>query len=135
MIRGLCLTTAVVVGVLGGTGLAIYGGPALAASACMDPEVPAMPDGKTAERQAVIDAAAAVKSYVAKSDEYQTCLNSEYEAYVKGLAAQKPPGKMDPKVNSEREAKINANQKAKENLGKAYGTTAAAYRQAHPAGK
>jgi len=132
MKSGLWLSTAVVVGVLGGAALGVFGGSAFAASACMDPMVPMMPDGKTAERDAVIAAAAAVKTYVAQSDEYQNCLNAEYEAYVKGLATQKPPGKLDPKVNAEREGKITANQKSKETLGAAYGATAAAYRQAHP---
>jgi hypothetical protein len=56
----------------------------------------------------------------------------EYKAYVDGLKAQKPPGKADPKVNTEREQKITANQKSKETLGAAYGATATAYRQAHP---
>jgi len=132
MRRGLYLSTAVLVSMLGGAGLAMFGGSALAASACMDPMVPPMPDGKTAERDAVIAAAAAVKTYVAQSDEYQMCLNMEYEAYVNELKAQKPPGKADPKMNAEREAKITANQKSKETLGAAYGKTAAAYRQAHP---
>ena len=132
MMRGLCLSTAVVVGILGGTGLAVFGGAALAASACMQPMVPEMPDGKTAERDAVIAAANAVKTYVSQSDEYQNCLNMEYATYVNELKAQKPPGKADAKVNTEREAKITANQKSKETLGAAYGKTAAAYRQAHP---
>ncbi len=123
MTRGLCLSTAALV--------AMLAVPALAQeSACMTPMSPAMPDGKTADRDAVIAAAAAVKTFVAQSDEYQNCLNAEYEAYVNKVKADK--GKMDPKVNTAREAKITANQTAKENLGKAYTATAAAYRQAHP---
>ena len=35
-------------------------------------------------------------------------------------------------MNSEREAKITANQKKKEEVGKAYGATAAAYKAANP---
>ena len=123
MIRGLCLSTAALV--------ALLAVPAMAQeSACMTPVSPTMPDGKTADRDAVIAAAAAVKTFVSQSDEYQSCLNAEYEAYVKKVATDK--GKMDPKVNTAREAKITANQTAKENLGKAYTATAAAYRQAHP---
>jgi len=96
-----------------------------------------MPDGKTAARAEIIAAAGATKEFVAKSDEYQSCLNAEYETTVKAaLAAKKAKEKgkeVDAaKLNSEREAKISANQKKKEEVGKAYGATAAAFKQANP---
>ena len=64
--------------------------PALAQSACMEPAAPTMPDGKTAARAEIIAAAGAAKEFITKSDEYQGCLNAEYEATVKtGQAAAK----------------------------------------------
>src|SRR4029450_9976666 len=109
--------------------------PAMAQSACMEPAPPTMPDGKTAPAADGRAAAGGVRAFVAQSDEYQKCLNDEYAATVKtGQAAAK--AKKEPfdatKLNSDREAKIAANQKKKEELGQAYGATAAAYRQAHP---
>ena len=104
--------------------------PALAQSACMEPAAPTMPDGKTAARAEIIAAAGAAKDFVTKSDDYQNCLNAEYAETVKKLTAEK--AKVDPKMNSEREAKITANQKKKEEVGKAYGATAAAYKAANP---
>jgi hypothetical protein len=105
--------------------------PALAQSACMEPTTPAMPDGKTAGRDQIIAAAGAAKEFMTKSDEFQGCLNAEYEAQVTALKAKKEPFDAT-KMNAAREARITANQKKKEDVGKAYGATAAAYKQANP---
>ena len=108
--------------------------PALAQSACMEPAVPTMPDGKTAAREEIIAAAGAAKEFMTKSDEFQGCLNAEYETSVNAMKAEaakdKKKGVDATKMNAEREAKITANQKKKEDVGKAYGATAAAYKQA-----
>ena len=112
--------------------------PALAQSACMEPAVPTMPDGKTAARAEIIAAAGAAKEFMAKSDEYQGCLNAEYEAAVNAgqAAAKEKKIAFDAKqLNKDREAKITANQKKKEDVGKAYGASATAFKQANPAGK
>ena len=111
--------------------------PALAQSACMEPAEPKMPDGKTAARAEIIAAAGAAKEFITKSDEYQACLNAEYEVTAKAAAEAakaKDKSKMvdTVKLNSEREAKITANQKKKEVVGQAYGATAAAYKAANP---
>ena len=108
--------------------------PAFAQSACMEPATPTMPDGKTAARAEIIAAAGAAKEFITKSDAYQSCLNAEYEAAVKtGQAAAKE--KKQPfdatKLNKDREDKIAANQKKKEEVGQAYGATAAAYKAAN----
>jgi hypothetical protein len=108
--------------------------PAVAQSACMEPATPTMPDGKTAARAEIIAAAGMAKEFMTKSDEYQGCLNAEYETNVKtGQAAAKE--KKQPfdatKMNKEREDKIAANQKKKEQVGQAYGATAAAYKAAN----
>lgn len=109
--------------------------PALAQSACMEPAVPTMPDGKTAARAEIIAAAGAAKEFMTKSDEYQGCLNAEYETTVNKMKADaaKDKTKLDAtKINADREAKITANQKKKEEVGKAYGAAAAAFKQANP---
>jgi hypothetical protein len=104
--------------------------PAMAQSACVEPTAPTMPDGKTAAREQIIAAAGAAKEFITKSDEYQGCLNAEYEAAVNAAKAKKEP--LDAtKMNADREAKITANQKKKEEVGAAYGATAAAYKQAN----
>ncbi len=108
--------------------------PAVAQSACMEPAVPSMPDGKTAARAEIIAAAGMAKEFMTKSDEYQGCLNTEYEANVKtGQAAAKEKKQSfdATKMNKEREDKIAANQKKKEEVGQAYGATAAAYKAAN----
>ena len=109
--------------------------PALAQSACMEPAVPTMPDGKTAARAEIIAAAGAAKEFMTKSDEYQGCLNAEYEAAVNAgqAAAKEKKQPFDAKqLNAAREAKITANQKKKEDVGKAYTASATAYKQANP---
>ena len=109
--------------------------PAVAQSACMEPAVPTMPDGKTAARAEIIAAAGAAKEFMSKSDEFQGCLNAEYEAAVNAMKAEAAKDKSKAadatKLNSDREAKITANQKKKEDVGKAYGATAAAYKAAN----
>ena len=109
--------------------------PAVAQSACMEPTVPTMPDGKTAARAEIIAAAGAAKEFMSKSDEFQGCLNAEYEAAVNAMKAEAAKDKSKAvdatKLNSDREAKITANQKKKEDVGKAYGATAAAYKAAN----
>lgn len=133
MRRGLCLLT-VAMAALAAPALM----PALAQSACMEPAAPTMPDGKTAARAEIIAAAGAAKEFVTKSDDYQTCLNAEYAATVKAaLEAVKAKDKSKPPVDAkaldtERQAKITANQKKKEEVGQAYGATAAAYKAANP---
>ena len=108
--------------------------PAVAQSACMEPTVPSMPDGKTAARAEIIAAAGSAKEFMTKSDEYQGCLNAEYETSVKtgqAAAKEKKQGFDATKLNKEREDKIAANQKKKEDVGKAYGASAAAFKAAN----
>ena len=44
---------------------------------CNKPEVPLLPDGNTADLQAMIDGQKAVKTYVAGTEAYLECLNVE----------------------------------------------------------
>ena len=109
---------------------------ALAQSACMEPASPTMPDGKTAARAEIIAAAGAAKDFITKSDEYQGCLNAEYEAAVNAMKAEAAKDKSKAvnakQLNSDREAKIVVNQKKKEEVGKAYTASATAFKQANP---
>ena len=111
--------------------------PALAQSACMEPAVPTMPDGKTAARAEIIAAAGMAKDFMSKSDEYQNCLNAEYEAAVNAMKAEAAKDKSSRRstprqLNTDREAKILVNQKKKEEVGKAYTASATAFKQANP---
>lgn len=45
--------------------------------ACEYPERPALPDGNTATKQAMIDAQTAVKAFLAAIDEYLDCIEQE----------------------------------------------------------
>jgi hypothetical protein len=107
--------------------------PAIAAApdaACKEPTSPAMPNGKTAPAKDVIAAANAVKAYVAASDAYQECLKEAVEKMETDAKTNKV--EVDAKLKSNLEAKGDANQAKKEQLGAAYAATAAAYRTAHP---
>ena len=110
--------------------------PALAQSACMEPAVPTMPDGKTAARAEIIAAAGMAKEFMSKSDDYQLCLNTEYEAAVNAMKAEAAKDKSKAvnakQLNADREAKIVVNQKKKEEVGKAYTASATAFKQANP---
>src|SRR5262249_39044630 len=112
----------------------VIAAPAMAAavdtSACMEPAMPKMPDGKTAPAKDIIAAANAVKAFVAQSDIYQQCLNDiEDKAEA---AAKENKAELDPKIKAEIEGKHDPNQNNKERLGALYSATAAAYRTAHP---
>jgi len=51
-----------------------------AAAACEKPTAPAIPDGATADEDAMIDAQHAVKDYMAKADQYLDCVVNENKA-------------------------------------------------------
>jgi hypothetical protein len=76
------------------------------------------------------------KEFMSKSDEYQGCLNAEYEAAVNAMKAEAAKDKSKAvdatKMNKDRELKITVNQKKKEEVGKAYTASATAFKQANP---
>lgn len=125
MIRRICLSAAALV---------MLAAPAFAAAApdaaCKEPSSPTMPDGKTVPAAEIIKAANAVKAYVAESDLYQQCIKDVVEKMDAEATKNKVP--VDAKVKADLEAKGDANQAKKEQLGAAYAATAAAYRAAHP---
>jgi hypothetical protein len=71
----------------------------LALAECVKPDAPTLPDGESAELQAMVEAQKAVKAYVADTDAYLACLPSEEQ--IVGADA-------DPDVELARIAKHNA---------------------------
>ena len=83
---------------------------------CAFPKAPdAIPDGKTASQQEMLDAMAAFKQYNSDVDAYMTCLDSETEAKIKeagGASAIMQLKAMQQKkrssANDERTAKVTS---------------------------
>jgi len=122
MTRGILLTTAA---------FAMLAAPAFAQvqDKCMGPIAPVVPNGRTADVTALNQAAKDVVAFIKDSDNYQSCLLTEIEAYEKEAKDSKQP--VDGNVRKTLMAKGDANQKEKEKVGKEYNTAAAAYKAAH----
>jgi|KBSMisStaDraftv2_1062788.scaffolds.fasta_scaffold1010177_1 hypothetical protein len=122
MTRGILLTTAAFV---------MLAAPAFAQveDKCMGPIAPVVPNGKTADAATLGQAAKDVVAFIKASDEYQNCLLTEISTYEKEAKDSKQP--VDASVRRTLMAKGDANQKAKERIGKEYNTAAAAYKAAH----
>ncbi len=122
-------------------GLSLLAAPALAQDAaapalpapvvCDAPVVPADVNGATATMEEVLAAKAAVASFIAASDAYQTCLVDDIKARRDAAKAAKARfNESEAKTVSD---KINANQRDKERVGKAFNSAVKAYKAAHPA--
>jgi len=120
-------------------GLSLLAFPALAQDApiatapamCEAPAAPGTVDGATASMEEVLAAKSAVAAFIASSDVYQSCLVDDIK--VRRAAAKAAKTRFD-----EAEAKavtqmINANQRDKEQVGKAFNDAVKAYKAAHPA--
>jgi hypothetical protein len=59
---------------------ALTGCLALSATACETPSVVTIPDGKTASKDQMLSAQAAVKGYMAAMDQYLACVDGEMNA-------------------------------------------------------
>ena len=59
---------------------------AQAATACDYPARPDIPDGAAATKDEMLAASASVKDYLAKVDEYLTCIEDEEQAAVESMA-------------------------------------------------
>lgn len=118
MIRGICLSAAV---------FAMLTAPAFAAqTACVEPTLPSIPDGKTARDSDFVAARTAVVAYVTKADDYQLCLKEQIDSMEMQAKEQNKP--VDEKLKADLLALGDANQAKKEKLGADY---TAAYRLAH----
>ncbi len=107
--------------------------PALAdMSSCYEPYPPAAVDGATATEKQMKSAVADVKDFIKASDDYQTCMNSEFIAMQKKAKDSKDKTPLDPSIATNVQAKIDANQRLKEKVGNEYNAAVAAYKAKHP---
>jgi hypothetical protein len=105
--------------------------PAMAQSNCESPVVPpAAPDGRTATQMKINDAISRAKSFIAKSDIYQTCL-LDYVKAQKELAAQNKAN-FDTSIEADAVNKINENQAEKAKVGGDINAAVATFRTSRP---
>jgi hypothetical protein len=121
MTRGICLST---------VALVMLAAPAFAQDKCTAPVAPTVPNGRTAAVSDLVQANKDVVAFIKASDDFQSCLLADLQAQID--AAKENKKELDPAIKKAIEARGDANQKLKEQVGKAYNTAAAAYKQAHP---
>jgi hypothetical protein len=122
MTRGICLMA---------SALMLLAAPAFAQDKCGPaPAAPVVPNGKTATVQDLNATAQDVKAFVKASDDWQVCMKTDLDAQVAAAKDAKQP--FDNKIKVSIEQKGDANQKAKERVGKEYATAIADWRKAHP---
>ena len=108
--------------------------PALAdANSCYEPIAPAALSGSTATEAQLKTNLAEVKGFIKDSDDYQTCLLSDLAAQKREAKKGKDPKPLDPAIEFDVKARIDRNQKLKEQVGNEYNTAVHAYQEAHPA--
>ena len=123
MTRGICLLTVAFV---------MLAAPAFAQDKCTAPIAPVVPNGRTASVSDLVQANKDVVAFIKASDDYQSCLLADLQSQIDAAKDNKDKKGLDPAIKKAIEAKGDANQKLKENVGKAYNAAAAAYKQAHP---
>jgi hypothetical protein len=109
--------------------------PALAdSSSCSEPYPPAAIDGNTVTYDQLKAAAHDANVFMKASDDYQSCLNSDYMAQAQAAAKSKDKDKrtLDPSIKADVEAKIGSNQKEKEKVGTEFQAAVAAFKAKHP---
>ena len=104
--------------------------PAIAQSNCEAPVVPVVPDGRTATQIKMNDAISRSKSFITKSDAYQTCL-LDYVKAQKDLAAQNKTT-FDPSIETDAVKRINDNQAEKAKVGSDMNAAIAAFKTSRP---
>jgi hypothetical protein len=105
--------------------------PAMAQSICEAPVVPAAaPDGRTATQIKMNDAISRAKSFITKSDIYQTCL-LDYVKAQKDLAAQNKTS-FDVSIEADAMNKINENQAEKAKVGGDINAAIATFKTSRP---
>jgi hypothetical protein len=107
--------------------------PALAdSSACSEPYPPTAIDGNTASADQMKAAHNDVVNFIKSSDDYQSCLNADYQAQAQAAARSKDKKPLDPSIKADVETKLEANQKEKEKVGAEFNTAVVAYKAKHP---
>ena len=113
--------------------LALAATPAFAdLSSCYEPIPPAAIDGSKATEAQMKSALTDVKDFIKASDDYQTCLNTQYIALEKKAKDSKDKTPIDPSIKADVQTKIDANQKMKERVGAEYNASATAFNAKHP---
>lgn len=106
--------------------------PALAQSACQEPIAPAALDGATATTAQMSNAHDDVMTFIKQSDDYQSCLFKEFSDLQADAVKNKKT--LDPSIQNEVTAKVDANQHLKEKVGGEYNAAVMAYKAKHPNG-
>ena len=107
--------------------------PALAdSSSCSEPYPPTAIDGNTATTDQMKAAHNDVVNFIKSSDDYQLCLNADYQAQSQAAAKSKDKKPLDPSIKADVEARLEANQKEKEKVGAEFNTAVVAYKAKHP---
>jgi hypothetical protein len=105
--------------------------PAMAQSNCEAPIAPpAAPNGRTATQIKINDAISRAKSFIAKSDLYQTCL-LDYVKAQKDLAAQNKTS-FDTSIEADAMNKISENQTEKAKVGGDINAAITAFKTSRP---
>lgn len=107
--------------------------PALAdSSSCSEPYAPTSVDGNTVTYDQLKAAAHDANLFMKASDDYQSCLNSDYMAQAAAAAKSKDKKPLDPSIKADVEAKISSNQKEKEKVGMEFQSAVNAFKAKHP---
>ena len=101
----------------------------VAQEACAEPQAPAPVDGAQLSEDQMRAAMAAARTFIAQSDVYQACLANAVDAAKTQASADGKP--LDPMVESDARAKVDANQKEKDKVGVAINTAVGVYKQTH----
>src|ERR1700755_2706541 len=117
--------------------MALISSPAFAdLTDCSEPYAPAAVDGSTASEEKMSAARKDVMTFISDSDNYQMCLNSQLIGMKKKGGAERAKDKvkkpLDPSVQADVAARLDANQKMKERVGAEYNTAVTAYQAKHP---
>jgi hypothetical protein len=102
-------------------------------SSCYEPYPPAAIDGATATEAQMKNAMKDVSDFIKASDDYQTCMNSEFIAMQKKAKDSKDKTPLDPSIGQMVQSKIDANQKLKQRIGDEFNASVGAFKAAHPA--
>lgn len=97
---------------------------------CAEPATPAIVDGTSATKEALIANIHLVKAFLQDSDQYQQCLGNAYVAQK--AQADKNKVTLDPSIKTAMLAKVDANQKLKEQVGANINNAIRAFKKANP---
>lgn len=105
------------------------GGPALAQSACVEPQAPPRVNGAAVNTDQLRAAVSAAKGFIAQSDLYQSCLIGELDAAK--TQANADGRSLDPAVENHTRLLVAASEKTKERVGRGANTAIYVYKRTH----